>query len=54
MPLEALAKRPVEKLCVASSMSIYGEGLYRPATGNAEAGVKRKLDQLKKRDMGDV
>ncbi|HEY3360218.1 MAG TPA: NAD-dependent epimerase/dehydratase family protein [Polyangia bacterium] len=27
--LEALAQRPVAKLIVASSMSIYGEGLYR-------------------------
>jgi dTDP-L-rhamnose 4-epimerase len=27
--LEALAERPVRKLVVASSMSIYGEGLYR-------------------------
>jgi dTDP-L-rhamnose 4-epimerase len=29
--LEALAERPVRKLVVASSMSIYGEGLYRGA-----------------------
>lgn len=29
--LEALAKHPVERLIVASSMSIYGEGLYRAA-----------------------
>ena len=28
--LEALLERPVEKLLVASSMSIYGEGLYSP------------------------
>src|SRR5215218_9752652 len=27
--LEALVERPVERLVVASSMSIYGEGLYR-------------------------
>lgn len=27
--LEALAKRPVQRLVVASSMSVYGEGLYR-------------------------
>ena len=31
--LEALAERPVRKLVVASSMSIYGEGLYRDADG---------------------
>src|SRR5690348_9405494 len=27
--LEALIERPVERLVVASSMSVYGEGLYR-------------------------
>ncbi len=31
--LEALRKRPVRKLIVASSMSIYGEGQYRGADG---------------------
>lgn len=31
--LEALMQSPVEKLVVASSMSIYGEGLYRTADG---------------------
>jgi len=31
--LEALAKKPIEKLVVASSMSIYGEGLYRSRAG---------------------
>ena len=31
--LEALAEQPVGKLLVASSMSIYGEGLYRTADG---------------------
>src|SRR5204862_4463436 len=31
--LETLVKRPVERLVVASSMSIYGEGLYRTAEG---------------------
>lgn len=46
--LEALAKNPVEKLVVASSMSIYGEGLYKDAEGNIQTGLERKLDQLKK------
>ena len=27
--LEALMQRPVQRLVVASSMSVYGEGLYR-------------------------
>jgi dTDP-L-rhamnose 4-epimerase len=31
--LEELAERPVERLIVASSMSIYGEGLYRDSAG---------------------
>ena len=45
--LEALSKHPVEKLIVASSMSIYGEGLYKDADGIIQAGVERDLDQLK-------
>ena len=31
--LQALIEKPVERLVVASSMSIYGEGLYRDAKG---------------------
>jgi len=31
--LEELARSPVRKLAVASSMSVYGEGLYRDAGG---------------------
>jgi dTDP-L-rhamnose 4-epimerase len=46
--LEALIKNPVEKLVVASSMSIYGEGLYCDANGNCRAGRERELDQLKR------
>src|SRR3954469_8630738 len=45
--LEALSKAPVEKLVVASSMSIYGEGLYKNAAGTITAGVERSLHQLK-------
>lgn len=48
--LEALSKKPVEKLVVASSMSIYGEGLYKDAGGAIKAGVDRPLEQLKKGD----
>jgi dTDP-L-rhamnose 4-epimerase len=47
--LEALIKRPVERLVVASSMSIYGEGLYRDAYGNVAAGQERPLERLKER-----
>jgi dTDP-L-rhamnose 4-epimerase len=45
--LEALCKRPVERLVVASSMSIYGEGLCRSVTGLRIAPAERSLDQLK-------
>src|SRR3954462_2569254 len=45
--LEALCKRPVERLVVASSMSIYGEGLCRSPAGLTAAPVQRSIDQLK-------
>jgi dTDP-L-rhamnose 4-epimerase len=45
--LEALCKRPVERLVVASSMSIYGEGLCRSATRLTVAPAERSIDQLK-------
>lgn len=48
--LEALAKHPVKKLIVASSMSIYGEGLYRRPTGQVTAAAERGLEQLKSGD----
>ncbi len=45
--LEALIKNPVEKLVVASSMSIYGEGLYKDAHGSHYQNCERKLEDLK-------
>ena len=48
--LEALVERPVERLVVASSMSIYGEGLYRAPDGAVSAPVERTLDQLRTGD----
>ena len=48
--LEALMARPVRKLVVASSMSLYGEGLYRTADGDVVAGPERTLDQLRRGD----
>lgn len=45
--LEALIDKPVEKLVVASSMSIYGEGLYRDSAGNLTEASTRKREQLK-------
>lgn len=44
--LEALAKQPVERLVVASSMSIYGEGLYRDGNGSQVSG-RRSEHQLR-------
>jgi dTDP-L-rhamnose 4-epimerase len=43
--LEALIKSPVERLIVASSMSIYGEGLYRRADGTV-CTAERNREQL--------
>jgi dTDP-L-rhamnose 4-epimerase len=45
--LEALIKRPVERLIVASSMSIYGEGLYRSRHGAIYCAVERNPTQLR-------
>lgn len=45
--LEALAAQPVEQLIVASSMSIYGEGLYRSPDGAVVTTGERDLAQLR-------
>jgi dTDP-L-rhamnose 4-epimerase len=45
--LEALIKKPVERLVIASSMSLYGEGLYRGASGGPRIVGERTLEQLK-------
>src|SRR5689334_3495653 len=45
--LQALTTRPVERLIVASSMSIYGEGLYTDAQGRIRTPCERSLAQLK-------
>ncbi|MFP2956248.1 NAD-dependent epimerase/dehydratase family protein [Myxococcus sp. 1LA] len=44
--LEALIERPVERLVVASSMSVYGEGLSRAPDGRHVPGGQRPLEQL--------
>ena len=44
--LEALANAPVQRLVVASSMSIYGEGMYRSASGAVVAPPERSPEQL--------
>jgi dTDP-L-rhamnose 4-epimerase len=48
--LEALAQQPVERLVVASSMSIYGEGLYETKHGDLVEGEERTIHQLKKHE----
>ena len=48
--LEALAADPVERLVVASSMSLYGEGLYRRRDGSQCHGEERRINQLRAGD----
>jgi dTDP-L-rhamnose 4-epimerase len=48
--LQSLIEHPVERLIVASSMSVYGEGLCRTKDGRVANGVERTLPQLKRRD----
>jgi dTDP-L-rhamnose 4-epimerase len=59
--LEALVERPVRRLVVASSMSIYGEGLYRDEAERVHDQVQRTPTQLERgqwepiaRDGGDL
>jgi dTDP-L-rhamnose 4-epimerase len=57
--LEALAATPVSRLVVASSMSVYGEGLYQDAAGNVVAPPERSLAELARgewelRRQGDI
>ncbi|MCW5802359.1 MAG: NAD-dependent epimerase/dehydratase family protein [Deltaproteobacteria bacterium] len=44
--LEALIATPVQRLVVASSMSVYGEGLYRDSRGRLHDRVQRTPDQI--------
>lgn len=48
--LEALLKKPVHRLIVASSMSLYGEGLYRDPRGEITPGTPRSVEQIKTQD----
>src|SRR3954454_14681498 len=52
--LEALIERPVRRLVVASSMSIYGEGLYRGADGEVAEAVERDRGQLERGEWEPV
>jgi dTDP-L-rhamnose 4-epimerase len=44
--LEALMKRPVDRLVLASCMSVYGEGLFRTPDGQLVQGTERTREQL--------
>lgn len=46
--LEALIKQPVQRLVVASSMSIYGEGMYRDSQGRLIESGRRPAEQLRR------
>ncbi len=46
--LEALAEKPAGKLLVASSMSVYGEGLYRTGDGGEAEPEERAREQLER------
>ncbi len=48
--LEAVIKSKVERLVVASSMSIYGEGLYRDEHGRTYTAVERSVEQLRRHE----
>ena len=52
--LEALLDRPVRKLVVASSMSVYGEGLYEDGAGRRVVAAERTRAQLERREWNPV
>ena len=45
--LQHLIEKPVERLIVASSMSVYGEGLFNTVSGETVGGSERSAEQLK-------
>jgi len=45
--LEAMIKRPVRRIVVASSMSVYGEGSYLTSDGRRVGNARRRVQQLK-------
>jgi len=46
--LEALIKNPVQRIVVASSMSVYGEGLYETPSGERLSSVRRNQARIRK------
>jgi len=45
--LEAMIDTPVSRIVVASSMSVYGEGLYRTSDGSSSGQVRRRSADIK-------
>lgn len=45
--LEAMIDTPIKRIVVASSMSVYGEGVYRSADGRAFNAVRRRPADIK-------
>lgn len=45
--LENMIRKNISKLIVASSMSVYGEGMYKCADGTMHQNASRSMDQLK-------
>jgi dTDP-L-rhamnose 4-epimerase len=52
--LQVLTERPIKKLILASSMSIYGEGLYQTEDGKLVTEVQRNIDRLKSHDWEPI
>lgn len=52
--LQALIDRPVRRVVVASSMSIYGEGLYRDVDGTLVETAERRADLLARQQWDPV
>jgi dTDP-L-rhamnose 4-epimerase len=52
--LEALLEHRLSRLVIASSMSLYGEGLYRTGDGRLVADAERSLDQLRRGEWEPV
>jgi dTDP-L-rhamnose 4-epimerase len=52
--LETLLDHPVQKLVVASSMSVYGEGLYADASGTPVVVPERTREQLRRGEWDPV
>jgi dTDP-L-rhamnose 4-epimerase len=48
--LESIIENPIKRLVVASSMSVYGEGLYAASDGRILLAARRSPDQLKAGD----